>query len=40
MGILELLGTMAAQVADFIARRPATNAAQVRFPAGDLIPVP
>ena len=32
------LTIMGAQVAEWLARRPLTNVARVRFPAGDLIP--
>ena len=31
---------MGVQVAEWLARRSLTNAARIRFPAGDLIPAP
>ena len=35
-----LLSAQGAQVAEWLARQSLTNAARVRFPAGDLIPAP
>ena len=35
-----IISQVGAQVATLVVRRPLTNAARVRFPAGDLIPVP
>ena len=37
---LTIQANVGAQVAEWLARRPLTNAARVRFPAGDLIPAP